>query len=129
MKNQKGVSLVELIVVISIIGILSAIALPQYGRFIAKGRVHAAASDLLQVYRLALDNDPQFQAARYQADAGREKEPQGLAGLLPTIGASANTQWNDIDRDLRGSSVNSKAKYNSNGYSVTLTQPLLLWPG
>lgn len=87
----------------------------------------AAATDLLQVYRLALDNDPQFQAARYQADAGREKEPQGLAGLLPTIGASANTQWNDIDRDLRGSSVNSKAKYNSNGYTVTLTQPLFRW--
>lgn len=84
----------------------------------------AGAADLLQVYRLAQENDPQFLAARYQADAGREKEAQGLSGLLPTLGASANTQWNDIDRDLRGSNVSAKAKYNSNGYTVTLTQPL-----
>ena len=61
----------------------------------------AFATDLLQVYRLALDNDPQFQAARYTQDAGREKEAQGLAGLLPTLGVSGNTQWNDVDRDLR----------------------------
>lgn len=85
------------------------------------------AADLLQVYRLALDNDPQFLAARHQLDAGREKESQGLAGLLPTLGVSASTQWNDIDRDLRGSSVSAKAKYNSNGYTATLTQPLFRW--
>jgi outer membrane protein len=88
----------------------------------------AAATDLLQVYRLALENDPQFLAARHQMDAGREKEAQGLAGLLPTLGVSANTQWNDLDRELRGSSLpTTNAKYNSNGYTATLTQPLFRW--
>lgn len=87
----------------------------------------ATAADLLQVYRMALDNDPQFLAARHQLDAGREKESQGLAGLLPTLGVAANTQWNDIERDLRGSAVTAKAKYNSNGYTATLTQPLFRW--
>ena len=79
----------------------------------------------LPVHRMALDNDPQFLAARYQQDAGQEKEAQGLSGLLPTLGVSANTQWNDVDRELRGSNLpKANAKYNSNGYTATLTQPL-----
>lgn len=86
----------------------------------------AGAADLLQVYRLALDNDPQFLAARHQADAGREKEAQGLSGLLPTLGASANTQWNDLKRDVNGGAT-TKAEYNSHGYTVTLTQPVFRW--
>src|SRR5690606_30347577 len=86
----------------------------------------AGAADLLQVYRLALDNDPQFLAARHLADAGREKEAQGLAGLLPTLGASANTQWNDLRRDVNGMAA-AKAGYNSHGYTVTLSQPVFRW--
>jgi outer membrane protein TolC len=55
----------------------------------------AFAADLLQVYREALAYDAQYAAARATAEAGREKQPQALAGLLPTIGASGNTFWND----------------------------------
>ena len=47
----------------------------------------ALSADLLQVYREALVNDAQYAAARATAEAGREKLPQGLSGLLPTIGA------------------------------------------
>jgi len=86
----------------------------------------ANAADLLQVYRLALENDPQFLAARHQADAGREREPQGLAGLLPTLGASANTQSNDLRRDVDGIGA-ARADYNSHGYTVTLSQPVFRW--
>jgi hypothetical protein len=46
----------------------------------------AFATDLMQVYREALSNDQQYAAARATAEAGREKGPQGLSGLLPTIG-------------------------------------------
>ena len=53
--------------------------------------------DLMQVYREAQSNDQQYVAARATAEAGREKGPQGLAGLLPSINASANTVWNDND--------------------------------
>lgn len=87
----------------------------------------AGAADLLQIYRQALDNDPQFLAARHQMDAGREKGAQGLSGLLPTLGATANTQWNDVDRTIRGSDTTVNGRYNSNAYAVTLTQPLFRW--
>jgi len=52
-KNNNGVTLVELMVVIAIISILAGIGIPGYGRFVAKNRVRSAANDLLQNMRLA----------------------------------------------------------------------------
>jgi outer membrane protein len=43
------------------------------------------AADLMQVYREAQQNDPNFAAAQATLDAGREKIPQGRAGLLPSL--------------------------------------------
>ncbi|HPT51216.1 MAG TPA: TolC family outer membrane protein [Accumulibacter sp.] len=90
----------------------------------------AFGADLLQVYRDALAYDAQYAAARANAVAGREKLPQGLAGLLPTLNASGNTFWNDSRFDTRSSSNGSasyQARYNSNGFGVNLTQPLFRW--
>ena len=84
------------------------------------------SADLLQVYRDALINDAQYAAARATAEAGREKVPQGLAGLLPVIGASANTTWNDNKYSVDGSAKIGR-DYNSNAYTVNLTQPLFRW--
>jgi len=85
--------------------------------------VSAQAADLVQVYRDALGNDAQYAAARATAEAGREKAPQGLAGLLPVISASANTTAN---RNTY-STLNRTLEFNSNGYNVNLTQPLFRW--
>ena len=86
-----------------------------------------AAADLLQTYREARANDPVYASARASRDAGREFLPQGLAPLLPTISASGFTQMNNIDIDFRGVVPPSKREGNTNGYSVSLTQPLFNW--
>jgi len=52
-KNNNGVTLIELLIVIAIVSILAGIGIPQYGRFLAKNRVRSAANDLLQNMRLA----------------------------------------------------------------------------
>jgi len=52
-QNDKGVTLVELIITIAIISILAGIGIPQYGRFVANSKVRSAANDLLQNMRLA----------------------------------------------------------------------------
>jgi len=51
--DSRGVSLVELVVVTSIVGLLVAVGIPEYSNFTAKNRVRRAANDLLQNMRLA----------------------------------------------------------------------------
>lgn len=53
LKNKKGFSLIELLIVISIIGILAAFAVPEYGVYIAKNKAKTLASDLLQTMKMA----------------------------------------------------------------------------
>ena len=86
----------------------------------------AFAVDIVQVYREALVNDAQYAAARATAEAGREKGPQGLSGLLPTASATANTTWNENKYSLNDAPELRK-DYNTNAYNVNLTQPLFRW--
>ena len=87
----------------------------------------AQGADLLDVYRDAAAYDAQFASAKAALEAGREKLPQGRAGLLPTLGLSANTVWNEVDYEARPSNGVVPAKYNSNGWGISLSQPLFRW--
>ncbi|KAA0875905.1 TolC family outer membrane protein [Nitrincola tapanii] len=71
----------------------------------------AYAGPLADLYRLALENDPQLKQAEAQFMAGQEAPIQGRAALLPSAGLTANTS-------------DSSAGSRSSGYSVSLTQPL-----
>lgn len=51
LKSQKGFSLVELMVVVAIIGILAAIAVPQFSKFQAKARQTEAKSHLSMIFQ------------------------------------------------------------------------------
>jgi outer membrane protein len=102
--------------------------------------LEAHATDLIQVYQQALANDATFASARAASAAGRERTPQGRAGLLPVIGASGFitknnadlTPWNVgqvglLPNGIPGTVGGSSSNLRTNQYSVSLTQPLFRW--
>jgi outer membrane protein len=92
--------------------------------FIGCSSLSAYGADLLDVYRLALLNDPTFEVARYTLNAAREKYPQAVAGLLPTVSASgANNVTRAQNQFSNASGV--RRDVHAWNWSLQLTQPLI----
>jgi len=86
----------------------------------------ATGQDLVQVFRDALAYDAVYGAARYAAEAGREKLPQGRALILPTLGLAGNNSRSFLDVDSRSPAVSPSFKRDTRVYgaSLTLSQPI-----
>lgn len=102
--------------------------------------LNAGAADLIQVYQQALANDAVYASARASLAAGREKVPQGRAGLLPTVGLSGSFGRNDTTfspfnegtpftgpNGTPGVIGSSGFNANANQYTLALSQPLFRW--
>ena len=93
--------------------------------------LNAHAIDLIQVYQQALANDATFAGARASLAAGRERVPQGRAGLLPTVGLSGSYGKTDRDitqfNEVQGAFIGGGSNLRSNEYTLALSQPLFRW--
>ena len=86
-----------------------------------------AAMDLLESYQLALQNEPNFQAARAAADASRESLPQARSQLLPSVQATGSVGMASTERtspSLTGQELTNSFDYMSSSYGASLRQPL-----
>jgi len=77
------------------------------------------ASDLMAIYREALESDAQYSAARAAFQAAQEKLPQGRAGFLPNITFTGNQR-----KQLIQSGVNPERAIDAQALTVTATQPI-----
>jgi len=117
-KTEQGFTLIELMIVVAIIGILAAIAIPQFSNYRTKAFNAAAVSDL---HTARLAEESVF--ADYQV-YGSSTTTQGAAGagdlLSSPIGyiAAAKTQEAPV---TLSNNVNMVATTDTNGTAATIT--------
>ena len=77
MKAQKGFTLIELMIVVAIIGILAAIAIPQYQTYVAKSQVSRVMSESGQL-RTAIEACI-LDGKTVVGDGGNKRRPHSFA--------------------------------------------------
>jgi outer membrane protein len=86
----------------------------------------AHAADLLEIYQLALENDPALKQADANRNAIEELGTQGLARLLPTVTFVASTSSEYLDNKKRATYQGGGAQdYWNHSLTLNLKQPLL----
>ncbi len=90
------------------------------------GSAVSHAEDLLDIYRLAQENDPQLRAAEAANRAAEETRAQSRAALLPQVNLSANYTHNnqDITETTSPFSSTGESDFNSQGYTLSLSQSI-----
>ena len=82
MKAVKGFTLVELMIVVAIVGIISAVAIPQYKQYVVRGNRAAAQSFMMDIAN---------REKQYLLDARSYTANWALTGATPNLAMTAPT--------------------------------------
>jgi outer membrane protein, protease secretion system len=91
-----------------------------------------SAMGLIQAYESALQNDPTYQSAIHDNEAGQEYKTLGRSALLPNVSASYSRNKNRADYsapNFLGQISTTHPEYDSSSTVVQLRQPLVNFDG
>jgi len=85
------------------------------------------AENLLEIYDLAVQNDPVVKAAQYEFGATEEGVMQAIAGLLPTVAIGSDVTFNNqnVIRTQNPVFGTGSKNFMNDGYLLTVTQPII----
>ena len=99
-KDNKGFTLVELVIVVAILAILVGILAPQYTKYVEKSRKAADASNLENLVTAfktaASDGNDQIPAGTYKFTINNEADKDSTA---TTLDCKPNDQTQPVDKD------------------------------
>lgn len=114
--NQKGFSLVELMVVVAIIGILAAIAVPQMTKFQAKARQSEAKTQLTALFTAEKAFHSEYGAYHSSFNAigfspeGQLRYNVGVGAATTGGNAGSANGYNGVDAGADGTAANRTTK-------------------
>lgn len=119
LKNEKGLTLVELLAVIVILGIIAAIAVPSIGGIIDNTRIKAAKADAINAIEASklyfVDNDTQSVTLSTLKSEGYMKD---LGTLVEGTGDNAGR----VFKGETGKDFNISATATTNNKTITFTK-------
>lgn len=85
------------------------------------------AQDLLTIYQLALENDPQLKQVYLHQFSVAESRSQNVAQMLPVLSISANSSMEILRNKKDNFQQRGTQRYQTSRFTINFSQPIFHW--